>query len=44
MADAPEIDGSVIIRAAHSLRPGDLVRVHIEATDDYDLTGALVPG
>ncbi len=44
MADAPEIDGSVSIRAAHGLQPGDLVRVRIDAADHYDLAGSLVTG
>jgi ribosomal protein S12 methylthiotransferase len=36
-ADAPEIDGSVFIESAPALKPGDLVEVHIESADDYDL-------
>jgi len=43
MADAPEIDGIVNIRSAQGLKPGDLVNVHIDSADDYDLTGSLNP-
>lgn len=41
-ADAPEIDGLVHVRTGGAGAAGDLVRVHIEAADDYDLHGALV--
>ena len=40
-ADAPEIDGVVRIRDGHGLAPGELVRVIVEDSDDYDLTGRL---
>jgi len=40
-ADAPEIDGLVHISDAGDLQPGDIVRVTIEAADDYDLFGLL---
>ncbi len=48
MADAPEIDGIVnipVVRDASGrvLKPGDLVTVRIDAADDYDLSGTLVP-
>ena len=36
-ADAPEIDGNVIIGPAGGVRAGDLVRVRVQAADDYDL-------
>ncbi|MER1967475.1 30S ribosomal protein S12 methylthiotransferase RimO [Castellaniella sp. GW247-6E4] len=39
MADAPEIDGSVLLRDAPGVAPGDLVRVRIEDADEYDLYG-----
>jgi ribosomal protein S12 methylthiotransferase len=39
MADAPEIDGSVLLRDATGLAPGDLVQVRIEDADEYDLYG-----
>ncbi len=38
-ADAPEIDGQVHLRDAHGLAVGDIVRVHVEDADDYDLMG-----
>ncbi|WP_323029467.1 30S ribosomal protein S12 methylthiotransferase RimO [Castellaniella defragrans] len=37
MADAPEIDGSVLLRDAAGRAPGDLVQVRIEDADEYDL-------
>jgi ribosomal protein S12 methylthiotransferase len=40
--DAPEIDGSVFLDGATDLNPGDLVRVRIDAADDYDLSGTVV--
>uniref|UniRef100_UPI00333FE0FA 30S ribosomal protein S12 methylthiotransferase RimO n=1 Tax=Castellaniella defragrans TaxID=75697 RepID=UPI00333FE0FA len=39
MADAPEIDGNVLLRDADGLRPGDLAQVRIEDADEYDLYG-----
>ena len=42
-ADAPEIDGNLFIDEGFAaLRPGDLVRVEVEETGDYDLWGRLV--
>ncbi len=38
-ADAPEIDGAVILDGATALRPGDMVRARITGADDYDLWG-----
>jgi ribosomal protein S12 methylthiotransferase len=38
-ADAPEIDGEVLLRDAAHLAPGDIVRVTIEDADDHDLYG-----
>jgi ribosomal protein S12 methylthiotransferase len=38
-ADAPEIDGQVYLRDAGSIAVGDIVRVHVEDADDYDLFG-----
>jgi len=42
-ADAPEIDGNVFINGdeAAALQPGDLVRVSVEAAEDYDLWGSI---
>jgi ribosomal protein S12 methylthiotransferase len=39
MADAPEIDGSVLLRDAAGRAPGDLIQVRIEDADEYDLYG-----
>jgi ribosomal protein S12 methylthiotransferase len=41
-ADAPEIDGVVHIAKGQGLNPGDLVRVKITRSDDYDLWGRPV--
>jgi ribosomal protein S12 methylthiotransferase len=38
-ADAPEIDGAVLIRDAKGVKPGDIIQVKIEDADDYDLYG-----
>jgi ribosomal protein S12 methylthiotransferase len=38
-ADAPEIDGVVHIAQGAGLKPGDLARVRITRSDDYDLWG-----
>lgn len=40
-ADAPEIDGVVVIRDAAQLTPGTRHRVIIEASDEYDLHARL---
>jgi ribosomal protein S12 methylthiotransferase len=40
-SDAPEIDGVVQIRDGQRLEPGNLVRVFVEGSDDYDLTARL---
>ena len=40
-ADAPEIDGQVIIENARNLHPGDQVNVLIETSGDYDLWGKI---
>ena len=36
-ADAPEIDGSVFVDSAVPLKPGDMVRVRVTDSDEYDL-------
>ncbi|MBE0623819.1 MAG: 30S ribosomal protein S12 methylthiotransferase RimO [Burkholderiales bacterium] len=41
-ADAPEIDGVVIIADGKSLKPGDWATVRIERADAHDLWGSLV--
>ena len=38
-ADAPEIDGTVFLRDAKHLAPGDIVSAKIEDADDHDLFG-----
>ncbi|MFL6728417.1 MAG: 30S ribosomal protein S12 methylthiotransferase RimO [Sphingomicrobium sp.] len=38
-ADAPEIDGEVHLRDAGGLKPGDIVQVRIEDSDEHDLYG-----
>jgi ribosomal protein S12 methylthiotransferase len=40
--DAPDIDGSVFLEEADGLAPGDIVRVVVEETDEYDCWGRLV--
>ncbi|HEX6072913.1 MAG TPA: 30S ribosomal protein S12 methylthiotransferase RimO [Sphingomicrobium sp.] len=39
-ADAPEIDGEVHLRDAGGLKPGDIVQVRVEDSDEHDLYGA----
>lgn len=41
-ADAPEIDGLVYLTATKHVKAGDVVMVHIEQADDYDLWGQVV--
>jgi len=41
-ADAPEIDGQVLIENAADLKPGDVVNVLIKHSGDYDLWGKVV--
>jgi ribosomal protein S12 methylthiotransferase len=36
-ADAPEIDGAVILEGETELEPGDMVRTRIVGSDEYDL-------
>ena len=36
-ADAPEIDGSVFVDSDVPLKPGDMVRVRVTDSDEYDL-------
>ncbi|MGZ5081932.1 MAG: 30S ribosomal protein S12 methylthiotransferase RimO [Usitatibacter sp.] len=42
-ADAPEIEGVVHVRGARGARPGDFLRVKIDAADDHDLHGRVAP-
>jgi ribosomal protein S12 methylthiotransferase len=41
-ADAPEIDGCVYLNDEENVKPGDLVQVLIEHSDEYDLWGTKV--
>lgn len=41
-ADAPEIDGVVYLNGETSLKPGDIVKVTIDNSDEYDLWGTVV--
>jgi ribosomal protein S12 methylthiotransferase len=43
-ADAPEIDGMVIIENGADLRPGQFVEVEITAAGEHDLFGEVMPG
>ena len=38
-ADAPEIDGCVYVASERALKPGDIVRVRVTESDEYDLWG-----
>ena len=38
-ADAPEIDGEVHLRDAGGLKPGDIVSIRVEDSDEHDLFG-----
>jgi ribosomal protein S12 methylthiotransferase len=40
--DAPEIDGNVYLEGETGLRTGDLLKVVIEDSSEYDLWGRLV--
>jgi ribosomal protein S12 methylthiotransferase len=41
-ADAPEIDGCVYLNGEVDVKPGDIVNVKIEHSDEYDLWGTKV--
>ncbi|WP_201836637.1 30S ribosomal protein S12 methylthiotransferase RimO [Microvirga zambiensis] len=40
--DAPEIDGAVYVASKTPLKPGEIVNVKIESSDEYDLHGSVV--
>ena len=40
--DAPEIDGAVYVASRRPLKPGEIVNVKIERSDEYDLHGTVV--
>lgn len=39
--DAPEVDGYVFVKTSRDLMSGDIVRVRITGSNEYDLTGEL---
>jgi ribosomal protein S12 methylthiotransferase len=41
-SDAPEIDGNVFLNGETGLKSGDMVRVKIDESDEYDLWGSRV--
>ncbi|MGL4764321.1 MAG: 30S ribosomal protein S12 methylthiotransferase RimO [Aeromonas sp.] len=41
-ADAPEIDGLVYLNGEIGLKPGDMVKVRIDESDEYDLWASLI--
>jgi ribosomal protein S12 methylthiotransferase len=41
-ADAPEIDGHVLLRDAPTAKPGEILKVRIEDADEFDLYGVPV--
>ncbi|MNV31530.1 Ribosomal protein S12 methylthiotransferase RimO [compost metagenome] len=41
-ADAPEIDGCVYVSSEKTLKAGDLVRVRVTESDEYDLWGEAI--
>ncbi|MDE1895131.1 MAG: 30S ribosomal protein S12 methylthiotransferase RimO, partial [Xanthomonadaceae bacterium] len=40
-ADAPDIDGTVLIADGHKLRPGQFVEVVVEGASEHDLHARL---
>jgi ribosomal protein S12 methylthiotransferase len=42
--DAPDVDGSVIVRSGRILKAGDFIDVRITGAAGYDLEGLAVPG
>jgi len=40
--DAPEVDGTVRVRARRTLEPGDIVACRITSSSTHDLTGELI--
>jgi ribosomal protein S12 methylthiotransferase len=41
-ADAPEIDGTLFLRDAGQLKPGDIIRAKVEDADEHDLYGVAI--
>jgi ribosomal protein S12 methylthiotransferase len=42
-ADAPEIDGLVYVKGARKPQPGQLLKVKVTGSDDYDLEARVIP-
>jgi len=42
-ADAPEIDGLVYVKGARKPQPGQLIKVKVTGSDDYDLEARVIP-
>lgn len=42
MADAPDIDGVIYLNGEYKLKPGDIVNVKIERSDEYDMWGEII--
>ncbi len=40
--DAPEIDGSVFLNGEQNVKPGDIVKAHVDTADDYDLWASVI--
>jgi len=41
--DAPEIDGEVLVSGASDAQPGEMIRVRITGSSEYDLSGEMIP-
>ena len=41
-ADAPEIDGNVIINGGWDVEPGDFIEVNITGSDQHDLFAEVI--
>jgi ribosomal protein S12 methylthiotransferase len=39
--DAPEVDGTLLVRDGQGLEPGEIVRVEVTGSDEHDLVGRL---
>jgi len=42
--DAPEVDGNVIVEDAVGVKPGDMIRVKVTGSSEYDLIGHVATG
>lgn len=41
-ADAPEVDGNILLKNTHHVEPGDIINVKITTNDAYDLYGKIL--